>query len=134
MFPIETVATLLDDVIANHRVDEDRVYLTGLSRGGFAAWRMAMQYSETFAAVVPIAGGGLPSYVSRIGEDVPVWVFHGAKDDVIPLSSSVEMVEALLAIERDVKLTVYPEAGHVESWQMAYGDPELYEWLLEQSK
>ena len=134
LFPIETVATLLDDVIANHRVDEDRVYLTGLSRGGFGAWSMAMQYPEKFAAVVPIAGGGVPNYVGRIGEDVPIWVFHGAKDDVIPLSSSVEMVEALLALEHDVKLTVYPEAGHVESWEMAYNDPELYEWLLKQSR
>ncbi len=141
LFPIATVSTLLDDIIANYRVDEDRVYLTGLSRGAFGAWQMAMQYPDKFAAVVPIAGGGIPNYVNRIGEDVPIWAFHGAKDDVIPLSASVEMVEALLTLEsereegeREVKLTVYPEAGHQESWEMAYGNSRLYRWLLQQSK
>lgn len=140
LFPLATVATLLDDIIANYRVDEDRVYLTGLSRGAFGAWQMAMQYPDKFAAVVPIAGGGIPNYVNRIGEDVPIWAFHGAKDETIPLSASVEMVEALLEQDlaaeskREVRLTVYPEAGHQESWEMAYGNPRLYTWLLQQSR
>ena len=140
LFPIQTVDALLQDVIDNYRVDEDRIYLTGLSRGAFGAWQMAMQYPERFAAVVPIAGGGIPNYVNRIGPDVPVWVFHGAKDDVIPLSASVEMVEALQTLEREreegereVRLTVYPDVAH-DSWVNAYNDPALYEWLLQQSR
>ena len=141
LWPIATVATLLDEIIADYRVDVDRVYLTGLSRGGFGVWQMAMQYPDRFAAVVPIAGGGISNYVNRIGKDVPIWTFHGAKDGIIPLSASVEMVEALLELEsereegeREIKLTVYPEAGHQESWEMAYGNPRLYRWLLQQTR
>ena len=138
LFPIETVATLLDDVIANHRVDENRVYLTGLSRGAFSAWQMVGQYPDTFAAVAPIAGGGVPNYVPE--NEVPFWVFHSAKDEVISLSAAVEMVEKLLEdnaeeeLEREVKLTVYPEASHQETWETAYANPELYSWMLQQSR
>ena len=88
--------TLLDEIIDTYRIDEDRIYLTGLSRGGFGTWRMAIQNPDKFAAVVPVCGGGVPDYAKRIKE-VPVWAFHGAKDRVIPLSRSVAMVEALLA-------------------------------------
>ena len=126
------VLTLLDEIIDTHRIDEDRVYLTGMSRGGFGAWRMAIQNPDKFAAVVPVCGGGVPDYVKRI-KDVPVWAFHGAKDRLIPLSRTVEMVEALLAVGGNVKLTVYPEAGH-DSWTETYRNPELYEWLLRQKR
>lgn len=136
LFPIETVEALLEEIIDTYRVDRDRVYLTGLSRGAFGAWQLAMQYPDRFAAVAPIAGGGVPNYVNRIGADVPFWVFHGARDDVIPLSASVEMVEALQALDegREVRLTVYAEAGHQEAWEMAYSDPRLYSWFLQQSR
>ncbi|MEM9674692.1 MAG: prolyl oligopeptidase family serine peptidase [Bacteroidota bacterium] len=123
---------ILDEIIATHRVDMQRIYLTGLSRGGFGAWRTAIQYPDLFAAVVPICGGGTPSYVSRL-KDVPVWAFHGARDRVIPLSKSVEMVEALQRVGGKVKLTVYPEAGH-DSWTETYNNPEVYDWLLSQKK
>ena len=126
------VLTLLDNIINTYRIDEDRVYLTGMSRGGFGAWRMAIQNPNKFAAVIPISGGGLPDYAKRI-KGVPVWAFHGAKDRVIPLSRTVEMVEALLAAGGDVKLTVYPEAGH-DAWTETYRDPRLYEWMLQQSR
>ena len=123
---------LLDEVIADYRIDEGRVYLTGLSRGGFATWRMAIQNPDKFAAIVPISGGGLPDYVSRI-KDVPVWAFHGARDQLIPLSRSVAMVEALQAAGGNVKLTVYPKAAH-DAWTPTYENPKLYEWLLQQSR
>lgn len=124
--------TLLDEIIDTHRIDEDRVYLTGMSRGGFGAWRMAIQNPDKFAALVPVCGGGLPDYAKRI-KHVPVWAFHGANDRTIPLSRSVAMVEALLAVGGNVKLTVYPEAGH-DAWTQAYNSPALYEWMLQQSR
>ncbi|MEM9830833.1 MAG: prolyl oligopeptidase family serine peptidase [Bacteroidota bacterium] len=123
---------LLDEVIANHRVDLSRVYLTGLSRGGFGAWRMGIQYPETFAAIVPICGGGTPSYAQWL-KDVPVWAFHGAQDQVIPLSRTVAMVEALQQAKGNVKLTTYPEAGH-DSWTKTYNNPAVFEWLLSHRK
>ncbi len=126
------VLAVLDRTMATQRIDPDRVYLTGMSRGGFGTWRLAIQHPERFAAIVPVCGGGVPDYVKRI-KDVPVWAFHGAKDRVIPLSRTVAMVEALLAAGGTVKLTVYPEAGH-DSWTETYDNPALYEWLLMQSR
>lgn len=124
--------TLLDEIIDTYRIDEDRVYLTGLSRGGFGTWRMAIQHPDKFAAIAPVCGGGLPDYAKRI-KDVPVWAFHGAKDRAIPLSRTVAMVEALLAVGGNVQLTVYPEAGH-DAWTATYNNPKLYEWMLQQSR
>ena len=118
--------------MANHRVDPSRVYLTGLSRGGFGTWRTAIQYPELFAAILPICGGGTTNYVDRL-KDIPVWAFHGAKDRTVPLSQTVEMVEALQEVDGIVKLTVYPEANH-DSWSKTYDNPEVYEWLLSHQK
>ncbi len=123
---------LLDEIIDTHRIDESRVYLTGMSRGGFGTWRMAIQNPEMFAAIVPICGGGTPSYAQWL-KDVPVWAFHGAKDRVIPLSQTVAMVEALQQAQGNVKLTTYPEAGH-DSWTETYDNPEVYDWLLSHRK
>jgi predicted peptidase len=123
---------LVDEILATHRVDRRRIYLTGLSRGGFGAWRTGIQYPELFAAVIPICGRGTPNYVHRL-KAVPVWVFHGAKDRTVPLSNSVEMVEALQEAGGEVTLTVYPEAGH-DSWTVTYENPAVYEWLLSQQK
>ncbi len=124
--------TLLDEIVATHRVDDKRIYLTGLSRGGFGSWSLAIQNPDRFAALVPICGGGLPNYVDRI-KHIPTWVFHGARDKAVPLSNSVEMVEALEQANGNVKLTVYSEAGH-DSWTRAYNKPGLYKWLLQQAK
>ena len=126
------VLSVLDRAMATHRIDPDRVYLTGLSRGGFGTWRLAIQHPERFAAIAPVCGGGLPDYAFRI-KDVPVWAFHGAKDRAIPLSRTVAMVEALLAAGGNVKLTVYPEAEH-DAWTETYDNPELYTWLLGHSR
>lgn len=125
----DTLGALLDDVRQRYRVDPDRVYVTGLSMGGYGTWAMAMAYPDRFAAIAPICGGGDPRRAARI-RGVPAWVFHGGKDTVVPLQQSEEMVAALKAAGApEVKLTVYPDAGH-DSWTMAYDDPALYEWLL----
>ncbi|MHC5542584.1 carboxylesterase family protein, partial [Singulisphaera rosea] len=89
-------------------------------------------HPERFAAIAPICGGGDPAAVARL-QHLPTWVFHGAKDDVIPLRESQKMVEALKAAGGVVRFTVYPEARH-DSWTATYADPRLYEWLLNQRR
>lgn len=124
---------LIRDFIAkNERVDTDRVYLTGLSMGGYGTWSLAQKHPELFAAIVPICGGGDPKDIWKL-RHMPVWCFHGKLDGVVPISASETMVNALKPLNKDVKFTVYPETYH-DSWIQAYNDPKLYEWLLEQKK
>ena len=123
----DTVAWLTKDIMDNYSVDTERVYLTGLSMGGFGTWRTATKYPEMYAAIVPICGGGDPSKAHLI-KDVPVWVFHGAKDDVVPIKRSEEMYDALKEYGK-IEFTVYQEANH-DSWTKTYENPKLYEWLL----
>lgn len=122
---------LVDDVIARHKVDRDRVYVTGLSMGGFGTWSLISQYPERFAAAAPICGGGqaIPLRFAKV-RDFPVWAFHGAKDAVVPLKASEEMVQTLKMGGGKVELTVYPEAGH-DSWTETFENPKLYQWLLD---
>src|ERR1700733_14204480 len=110
----EALNALLNRVILDYRVDGDRVYLTGMNTGGFGTWNLATAHPERFAAIAPICGGGDPKAASKL-KDMPIWVFHGAKDPTVPLSRSQEMVDALKAIGTDVKFTVYPDALH-DSW------------------
>ena len=129
--PIELTA-LLDQVIKTHNVDEDRIYVTGLSMGGFGTWRLAAFTPDRFAAIAPICGGG-EAYWARRFPHLPTWAFHGAKDQGVPLVRSEEMIDAIKEKGGEPKLTVYPEAGH-DSWTETYNNPEFYEWLLEQKR
>lgn len=129
--PVE-LAALLDEIVEKCKVDKDRIYVTGLSMGGFGTWSLAAYQPRRFAAIVPICGGGEP-FVTMLLAHVPAWVFHGAKDPVVPLERSEKMVQAMKKYGGNVKFTVYPEAGH-DSWTEAYNDPELYKWLLEQKR
>jgi len=128
----DTLNALLDDVIRNYRVDKSRVYLTGLSMGGFGTWSLAAAHPEKFAAIVPICGGGNTADAKKLAT-LPIWVFHGAKDPTVPVQRSREMVEAIKAADGNVKFTEYPEAGH-DSWTETYNNPELYTWLLAQKR
>lgn len=126
------LSALLDDVVRSHKVDPDRIYVTGLSMGGFGTWSLAFYSPERFAAIAPICGGGEPYWADRLAP-LPTWAFHGARDNVIPLRRSEEMVEAMRRKGGRPKLTVYPDAAH-NSWTPAYDDPELYDWLLAQRR
>ena len=119
---------LLDEVILKNKVDKNRVYLTGLSMGGYGTWSLAAKFPEKLAAIAPICGGGDPSTVLQI-KSIPTWVFHGAKDSVVPLAKSEEMVVALRNAGGFVTFTIYPEAGH-DSWTDTYNNNALYEWFL----
>jgi len=125
---LDGLVALLDEVQSKFAVDPDRVYLTGLSMGGFGTWALACRHPERFAAIAPICGGGEWFLATRL-KNVPVWAFHGAKDPVVPLRESTEMVDALKRAGGDVQLTVYPEAQH-DSWTETYNSPKLYEWFL----
>lgn len=129
--PIELVA-LLDDLGSKYKVDADRVSVTGLSMGGFGAWRLAAYAPQRLAAIAPVCGGGEP-YWARQFAHLPVWAFHGAKDNVVPQERSTAMVEALKKEKATPKFTVYPDAGH-DFWTETYNNPELYAWLLAQKR
>jgi predicted peptidase len=129
--PVE-LAALLDEIVEKHNVDEDRIYVTGLSMGGYGTWALASYLPKRLAAIVPICGGG-ETHWARGFAHLPVWAFHGAKDTAVPLERSEQMIEALKKRGGDPKLTVYPEAEH-DSWTEAYANPEIYEWLLQQRR
>jgi predicted peptidase len=128
----DDLSALLDEITEKYKVDKDRIYVTGLSMGGFGTWSLAASSPDRFAALVPICGGGDPNTAARLAH-VPIWVFHGAKDPVVPVKRSEEMVAALKKANGNVKFTVYPEAGH-DCWTEAYENPELYDWLLQQKR
>ncbi len=133
----DAVLALADHIAARHKVDPRRVYLTGLSMGGFGTWSLGLKNPGRFAALAPICGGGQRIDVLLAGREqraalqsLGVWAFHGAKDPVVTLDESERMVAALrLAGVSDLTLTVYPEAKH-DSWTESYANPELYTWLL----
>lgn len=130
---VANLNSLLDDVTAKYKVDKDRIYVTGLSMGGFGSWAMAAAYPDKFAAIVPICGGGNPADARKI-KHLPVWAFHGAKDDVVPVARTEAMVKALKDAGSDrVKVTIYPDARH-DSWTATYRDAEMWKWLLEQKR
>lgn len=124
----DVLKAMLQDIQKKHRVDKDRIYLTGLSMGGHGTWNLATSSPQLFAAIAPICGGGDTSKAWRL-KNVPIWCFHGAKDNVVLLSASQNMIDAVRPLNHDVKFTVYPEAGH-DSWTAAYNNDSLYTWLL----
>lgn len=142
----------LDATAKEFRVDRDRVYLTGLSKGGFGTWHLAAREAGRFAAIAPICGGivfqkrvldrlgkaetDFPSNVDlakKIGAGTPVWAFHGGADAWVPPEASRSAVEALKSIGNGVKYTEYEGVGH-NSWDKAYGDPEFSVWLFAQRR
>jgi predicted peptidase len=126
---LDVLINLLDEIVEKYGVDKERVYLTGLSMGGFGTWALASKYPDRFAAIAPICGGG--TQLMALGlRDVPIWAFHGAKDRVVPVGASERMVERINARGGNAKLTIYPDAGH-DSWTESYDNQELYDWLLE---
>jgi predicted peptidase len=129
------VKGLADEIKRSHRVDTDRVYLTGLSMGGFGTWETAMEYPQEWAALVPICGGvGVRFVMVSTIVHLPQWIFHGGKDSVVPAKYSKDMHDLLKKKGcPDVRLTIYPEAGH-DSWTEAYADEELWSWLFAQKR
>ena len=125
----DVVIGLIDELSAHLSIDTSRIYLTGLSLGGFATWDIACDYPERFAAIAPVCGIGDPDIACRL-KHLPVWAFHGANDPVVPIKDDEEMVNAVKGCGGDVRFTVYPNVGH-GAWVQAYADSTLYTWFLE---
>lgn len=119
---------LLKDLSQKYPVNKKQVYVGGLSMGGMGTFEIVRRNPKVFAAAIPICGGGAPATAGKM-KKVNFWVFHGAKDDVVPQSCSDVMVEALKKANAPVKYTVYPEANH-NSWDPAFAEPELLKWLF----
>lgn len=129
----ELLGKLLDHVLEQYKGNKDRVYLTGLSMGGFGSWRLAADHPDRFAAVVPICGGGKPEDAEKL-KSLPIWVFHGTDDKAVPFKRSEEMVEAIKkAGNANIRFTSLEYIGH-NSWEAAYATPELYDWLDKQKR
>jgi predicted peptidase len=123
---------ILAAVQKEYKVDDKRIYLTGLSMGGFGTWSFAEKFPEKWAAIVPVCGGGDPDKAKDI-KDIPCWCFHGDEDKAVPVEKSRKMMEALKAAGGKPKYDEYPGVGH-NSWEKAYGTKELFDWMFMQHK
>lgn len=123
---------LLDHVLKSLRVDPDRVYLTGLSLGGMATWSWAAAEPGRFAAIAPVSATADPRTACSL-KSMPIWDFHGDRDDVLDPKGDFDMVEAVRACGGHPRMTLYPDTGH-SAWEGAYADPALWVWLLEQRR
>lgn len=132
--PLRLCRELIDQLLEELPIDEDRIYLTGLSMGGFGTFDALARWPDRFAAAIPICGGGDPraAEVARF-RDVPLWVFHGARDNLVRPERSRELVAALKAAGGTPRYTEYPEAGH-DSWTATYADGNVLEWLFAQRR
>jgi predicted peptidase len=125
------VKSVLDSVESMLRIDPDRVYLTGFSMGGYGTWQTAAAFPHTFAAIAPICGMSDLPEVSRL-TGIPIWAFHGARDENVPVTESRKMIDTLRKSGADARLTVYPDLAH-DCWTMTYRDSRLYLWFLDHS-
>ncbi|MBQ8232216.1 MAG: prolyl oligopeptidase family serine peptidase [Lachnospiraceae bacterium] len=124
----ESLIAFLEDMIATHAVDEDRVYLTGLSMGGTGTWMLAMACPEKFAAIAPICGSGICWYGEAL-KDVPVYAYHGDADEIVPVTESVNMVARVNAGGGNAQVKICYGVGH-DAWEEAYKGDELWKWML----
>ncbi|MCH5717721.1 prolyl oligopeptidase family serine peptidase [Niabella hibiscisoli] len=131
---LDVLKALLNDLKKKYKVDEDRVYMTGLSMGGFGTWNYAEKYPSDLAAIAPVCGGGDAEKAWTL-RYMPIWCFHGAKDDVVLPAASISMIDAVRKLNKkaEVKFTLYPDANH-NSWDITYNNDSLYQWLLSKKR
>jgi predicted peptidase len=130
--PMELLIGLIHQLMRTMPVDSNRIYITGLSMGGFGTYDAIERYPDLFAAAVPVCGGGDPTKASSIAH-TPIWIFQGAEDPAVNPSYTLDMFEALTKLGAHPGMTQYPEVGHF-SWLGAYSDPLMIEWLFRQHK
>jgi predicted peptidase len=123
---------LLESLEKEYPIDRDRLYVMGLSMGGFGTWDIIERYPQRFAAAAPICGGSDETLAARIA-GVPIWVFHGDTDTAVPVARSREMVKALKAAGGKPRYSEYPGVGH-NSWTPAFNEPELLKWMYGQRR
>lgn len=130
--PMELLIGLIHQLIKTMPIDSNRIYITGLSMGGFGTFDAIERYPDLFAAAVPVCGGGDITRAGSISH-IPIWIFHGAEDPSVAPSYGQEMFDALIKAGAHPGFTQYPEVGHF-SWIAAYTDPLMIEWLFRQHK
>lgn len=130
--PLSCVQGLITELSADPAIDPSRLYLVGLSMGGYGTWDLLCRWPARFAAAIPICGGGDPAQAARLRE-LPLWVFHGAKDDVVRVERSRQMVEALRSVGGQPRYTELPDVAH-DAWAVAFGHPDLRPWLFGQRR
>lgn len=130
--PMELLIGLIHELMKSRSVDTNRIYITGLSMGGFGTYDAIQRYPGLFAAAMPVCGGGDISKAASIVH-IPIWNFHGSEDPAVDVRYSTAMMEALLNAGAHPGFTFYPEVGHF-SWLAAYSDPLALEWLFRQHK
>ncbi|UMB52591.1 dienelactone hydrolase family protein [Lutibacter sp. A64] len=131
--PMKLAKEIFDKVVREYSVDKKRIYVMGVSMGGYGAWNFVMRYHKLIAAAVPICGAADPLEAKNINR-IPIWAFHGDKDPTVPISGSIEMIEALYKHKKNkARLTIYKGIGH-NSYEYAWKEPELIEWVFSQKK
>jgi predicted esterase len=128
----EALYHLLKAIEEKYHVDKKRIWLSGLSMGGYGTWSLAIKHPEEFAAIVPISGGGDTAEIWKL-RYTPVWCFHGALDNTVPIKEDQNMINGLKKYNPSVRFTIYPDAGH-DAWSRTYDNDSLYQWLLAQKK
>ncbi len=123
---------LVDELLKNLPIDPDRIYVTGLSMGGYGTWEFGQRYSDITAAIAPVCGGGDPRLAERI-KHIPVWAFHGDKDGVVKVTETTKVTDALKKAGAQPKVTIYEGVGH-DSWRPAYREKDLLKWMFAQRR
>ncbi|CAL1519937.1 dienelactone hydrolase family protein [Chitinophaga sp. MM2321] len=131
--PTALLTTLLDSLRTTGKIDTKRIYIGGLSLGGMGTFYMISKHPEMFAAAFPICGGGNVAKAGRFAKKVPVWIFHGGADQVVPVEGSRAYNEKLKALGSEVKYTEYPGVGH-NSWDNMFVEPGFFQWLFQHKK
>ena len=131
--PMQMLIALTDDLTKSGNVDTSRIYVGGLSMGGFATYDILWRKPHFFAAAFPICGGGNPNQVNLYADKFPIWIFHGSIDPIVPVADSRLMYKTLKAAGADVKYTEYPGVKH-DSYKKALAEPDLLPWLFAQRK
>lgn len=129
--PLQLVSAFIDTLLNSGSIDKKRVYLGGLSMGGYGSFELLWRKPNIFAAAIPICGGGNPAMIAGYRNDLPLWIFHGDKDNVIPVANSRMIFNLLKDKNKKIKYTEYPGVGH-DSWKNAFLEKDLFPWLFAQ--
>ena len=129
--PVDLLSKLVNDIVMKYGIHINNVFCTGLSMGGYGTLALSIKNPKLFSAIIPICGGmDIKNFFDILNlKDLPIWLFHGDKDEVIPLENSQSIYKVLKSVNKNIKLTVYKGVDH-NSWDRAYDDNELYKWML----
>ncbi len=129
---VKTLLLLLDEIIKKNKVDIKRIYATGLSMGGYGTLAIAKERPDLFSALIPICGGMDTTDIEML-KDIPIWLFHGSEDKVVPAENSELIYDLLKPINPEIKITIYKGINH-NSWEMTYDNQKIYDWMLKYKK